>query len=108
MAETLRKRWAEDSMIGVTLVPTVSTSGKTVYAYAVNRAGTATQIGTGTGAAASTAISMTFDLRGLGTGFFDIEIIADPTSANPTTLMPCLSYNRFAMEIYDLRSNTTA
>lgn len=69
----------------------VDTSGKTVYLYLVDSAGTATQIGSTVGLAAGSTISIQGDLATSGiaaNSLYEVEVVADPTGDNPVTLIP--------------------
>lgn len=101
-----RKRIPEDASIAISITPTVSTVGETVYFYAVDEDGTATTLGTATGAAADTAIAGTLDFAGLGAGEYRLQIVANPTGDNPIVLCPSSTYSVYWLDVYDLAAVT--
>lgn len=103
------KRLAEDASIGMTITPDVSTLGMTVYAYLVDPYGTKVQVGSASGLAASSAISITLDLStaGIDAGEeYSLEVVADPTATNPVTLLPNQTYERYIIEVFQVDSIT--
>lgn len=105
MAQTVYKRVPEDASIGMTITPDVSTLGMTVYAYLVNRGGTAVQVGSASGLAASQAISITLDLATAGVEAgeeYALEVVADPSATNPVTLLPNETYEEYVLHVFQV------
>ena len=104
MAQRVVKRIPEGSTISCTLSgTTVSTAGKTVYGYAVSRAGTAVALGTVAGAAANTSLvlALNFDVVGITSGNrYTFQVIADPTGT-PVMLVPNQTYAEIELLIVD-------
>lgn len=80
----------EDSSHTMTVTNTtgVSTSGMTVYVYLSQNDTTPVSIGSGQGAAAGSNITIACDFSLVTPGVYELEVVADPTSANPVTLIP--------------------
>jgi len=104
MATRLLKRIPEGATISCTLsATTVSTAGKTVYAYAISRAGSAVTLGTASGAAAASSIvlALNFDVSGITAGDrYTFQVIADPTGT-PVMLVPNTTYSEIEFLIVD-------
>lgn len=102
-----RKRVPEDYNPAVTITPNVSTFGKTVNAYLVDRGGTATLVGTAAGVVADAALSITLDMAtaGIVAGkSYTLEIVANPADANPVPLLPNLSYSEYWIDVIPFES----
>lgn len=102
-----RKKVPEDEAVAFAITPNVSTTGKTVYAYLVDRGGTATQVGSAAGAGADVTINITLDMAtsGIEGGTsYRLEVVANPTDANPVTLLPNLSYSNYWLDVFQVRS----
>ena len=90
MAE-VHKRVAEKTSQAITITPSVSTNSKTVTAYAVSEGGTATSIGSASGALADVAIAITLDWATSGITAdeeYKLELVADVSGSNPVTVLP--------------------
>ena len=102
-------RVPEEASIAMTVTPDISTLGMTVYAYLVNRSGTATQVGSASGLAADAAISLTLDLATAGIDGgedYEVEVVADPDSANPITLLPNQTYEQYVFHVFQVNATT--
>lgn len=73
------------------VTPTVATTqgANTVGLYFTPQGGgTTTTVGTATGAAADTEITINYDLSGLDPGIYEWEVIADAAGSNPIVVLP--------------------
>lgn len=80
----------EDSAHSITITSTsgVSTAGKTVYVYLCAGDSTPVSIGNGAGADAGTDITIACDFSQVVPGVYELEVVANPSDANPVVLIP--------------------
>lgn len=83
--------------LGTAANPTVTdSSGDTVGAYLVNESGTATLVGTASGAAAGTPFTINMDLSvsGIVPALYTLEVVSSINDANPETMVPNVTVGR--------------
>lgn len=80
----------EDATHTLTIANTtgVSTLGLTVYVYLMVGDTTPVAVGNAAGAAAATDISIACDFGLVTPGVYEMEVVANPTAANPVVLIP--------------------
>lgn len=80
----------EDATHALTITNTtgVSTSGMTVYVYLISGDSTPVSVGNAAGAAAGVDISIACDFGLVTPGVYEMEVVADPSAANPVVLIP--------------------
>ena len=75
-------------VLTVTNTTGVSTNGMTVYAYLCAGDSTPISVGNAAGAAAGSDVTIACDFGLVTPGVYELEVVGDPTAANPVVLIP--------------------
>lgn len=105
MSQIVYVRVPEESSFGMTITPDVSTLGLTVNAYLVDRAESATLVGSASGLAADAAISITLDMATAGVSGgqeYELVVVADVAGTNPVTLLPNQTYEQYILHVFQV------